>query len=72
MIKMMQYVLPIVMEIQTEIIKEYGFVGREGLIHFEQLVREMESDEEISRFRQQIRNVYLPPLTTATSPDVLI
>lgn len=60
------------MEIQTEIIKEYGFVGREGLIHFEQLVREMESDEEIARFRQQIRNVYLPPLTTATSPDVLI
>jgi hypothetical protein len=72
MIKMMQFVLPIVMEIQTEIIKEYGFVGREGLIHFEQLVREMESDEEIARFRQQIRNVYLPPLTTATSPDVLI
>lgn len=68
----MQLVFPIVMEIQTGVIKNYGFNGREGLIHFEQLVREMEVDEEIARFRQQIRSNYLPPVMTSTSPDVLI
>lgn len=72
MIKMMQLVFPIVMELQQQIIKNYGFVGREGLVHFEQLIREMEVDDEIARLRQQIRNTYLPPMTNASSPDVLI
>lgn len=72
MIKMMQLVFPIVMELQMEVVKNYGFIGREGLIHFEQLIREMEADDEIARLRQQIRNTYLPPMTTASSPDVLI
>lgn len=69
---MMQLVFPIVLELQTEVLKNYGFIGREGLIHFEQLIREMEADDEIARLRQQIRNVYLPPMTSASSPDVLI
>lgn len=68
----MQLVFPIVMELQMDVLKNYGFVGREGLVHFEQLIREMEADEEIARLRQQIRNTYLPPMTTASSPDVLI
>jgi hypothetical protein len=73
MIKMMQLVFPIIMELQMEVIKNYGFVGREGLVHFEQLIRELESsDGEIARLRQQIRNIYLPPMTSASSPDVLI
>lgn len=55
-----------------EVIRNYGFVGREGLVHFEQLIREMETDEEIAKLRQQIRNIYLPPMTSAASPDVLI
>lgn len=72
MIKMMQLVFPIVMELQMEVIRNYGFIGREGLVHFEQLIRDMESDEEIARLRQQIRHSYLPPMTSASSPDVLI
>lgn len=72
MIKMMQLVFPIIMELQMDVIKNYGFVGREGLVHFEQLIREMESDDEIARLRQQVRNIYLPPMTSASSPDVLI
>lgn len=72
MIKMMQLVFPIVLELQMEILKNYGFTGREGLIQFEQLIRDMEADDEIARLRQQIRNVYLPPMTSASSPDVLI
>lgn len=69
---MMQLVFPIVMELQMDVLKNYGFVGREGLVNFEQLIREMEADEEIARLRQQIRNTYLPPMTSASSPDVLI
>jgi Protein C10 len=72
MIKMMQIVFPIVMELQMDVLKNYGFVGREGLVHFEQLIREMEADDEIARLRQQVRNSYLPPMTSASSPDVLI
>lgn len=72
MIKMMQLVFPIVVELQMEVIRNYGFIGREGLVHFEQLIRDMESDDEIARLRQQIRNSYLPPMTSASSPDVLI
>lgn len=68
----MQLVFPIVMELQMDVIKNYGFVGREGLVHFEQLIRDMEVDDEIARLRQQIRNTYLPPMTNASSPDVLI
>lgn len=69
---MMQLVFPIIMELQTEVLKNYGFIGREGLVHFEQLIREMEADDEIARLRQQIRNTYLPPMSSASSPDVLI
>lgn len=72
MVKMMQLVFPVVMEFQMDVIKNYGFVGREGLVHFEQLIRDMEVDDEIARLRQQIRNTYLPPMTSASSPDVLI
>lgn len=67
----MQLVFPIIMELQMDVLKNYGFMGREGLVHFEQLIREMETDEEIARLRQQVRNTYLPPMT-ASSPDVLI
>lgn len=72
MIKMMQMVFPIVMELQMEVLKNYGFAGREGLVNFEQRIREMEADDEIARLRHQIRNAYLPPMTSASSPDVLI
>ena len=35
--------------------------------------REMEAeDPEISRLRDQIRSNYLPPITSSSSPDVLI
>ncbi|XP_070500535.1 protein C10 [Chironomus tepperi] len=71
-IKFFQQVFPIVMEIQMNVVSNYGFSGREGLIQFEQLIRELEtSDPEIARLREQIRTTYLPPMNS-TSPDVLI
>lgn len=39
MIKMMQLVFPIVMELQMTVLSNHGFTGREGLVHFEQIIR---------------------------------
>lgn len=42
MIKMMQFVFPLVMEIEMSILRNYGFPpNREGLVQFAQLVREV-------------------------------
>uniref|UniRef100_A0A182PD13 Protein C10 n=1 Tax=Anopheles epiroticus TaxID=199890 RepID=A0A182PD13_9DIPT len=74
MIKMMQNVFPLVMQIQIEVIKDYGFPGnREGLVQFEQIIREFErEDVDIARLRAQIRSIYLPPITINSTNDVLI
>lgn len=88
----MELVFPIVMEFQMAVLSNNGFIGREGLVNFEQIIRfcsisslaeedfsfisfsrEMEAeDPEIARLRNQIRNMYLPPISSASSPDVLI
>lgn len=74
MIQMMHLVFPHVMQIQIDIIKNYGFpANREGLIQFEQLIRELEKDDlEIARLRSQIRAIYLPPITINPANDILI
>lgn len=74
MINMIQLVFPLVMDIQMGVIKKYGFpASREGLVHFSQLMREMENeDPEIAKLRQQIRAIYLPPITINTSNDILV
>lgn len=74
MLNMMQFVFPLVMQLQMDVIKSFGFPGnREGLVQFEQLVREMERDDvEISRLRSQIRAIYLPPIAINPSNDILI
>uniref|UniRef100_A0A7G3AKR7 Protein C10 n=1 Tax=Lutzomyia longipalpis TaxID=7200 RepID=A0A7G3AKR7_LUTLO len=72
MIAMMQYVFPIVMQIQIDVIKNYGFAAnREGLVQFSQLIREIE-DPDISKLRSQIRSIYLPPIAINTTNDILI
>lgn len=72
-IKFFQNVFPIVVEIQMSVVGKYNFHGREGLVSFEQIVREMESaDTEIARLRNVIRATYFPPINNANSPDVLI
>lgn len=74
MLQMMHLVFPEVMQIQMDIIKNFGFPGnREGLIQFEQLIRDLEKDDpEISRLRSQIRAIYLPPINFDSAQDVLI
>lgn len=74
MLQMMHLVFPQVMQIQMDIIKNYGFPSnREGLIQFEQLIRDLEKDDaEIARLRSQIRAIYLPPINVNAANDVLI
>lgn len=69
MLKMMQFVFPIVMQIQMEVIKEYGFCeGREGIIKFSQIIRNLErEDPEIHRLHSIIKNYYLPPVSVHAS-----
>lgn len=69
-----QMVFPLVMQIQMEVIKKYGFpANREGLVQFSQLIRDMENeDEDIAKLRQQIRSIYLPPMVINTSNDILV
>lgn len=72
MLQMMHLVFPQVMQIQMDIIKNYGFPGnREGLIQFEQLIRDLEKDDtEIARLRSQIRAIYLPPISVTPLREV--
>lgn len=74
MLLMMTHVFPLLMQIQTDVIKKYGFPGnREGLMQFAQMAREMEKDDqEISRLRSQLRAIYMPPIEINTTHDVLI
>lgn len=74
MTSLIQFVFPLVMQIQMEVIRKYGFpADREGLVQFSQLIRDMESeDEDIAKLRQQIRAIYLPPMVINTSNDILV
>uniref|UniRef100_A0A336KKA6 Protein C10 n=1 Tax=Culicoides sonorensis TaxID=179676 RepID=A0A336KKA6_CULSO len=72
MIKMMQYVFPLVMEIEMSVIKNYGFPpNREGLVQFTQIIRDVE-DAEINHLRTQIRSIYMPPINLSANNDILI
>lgn len=71
MLKMMQFLFPIVMQIQMEIIKDFGYPeGREGIIKFSQMLRSLErEDSEIARLNGLVKSYYLPPVTVHTTNE---
>ncbi|XP_011313437.1 protein C10 [Fopius arisanus] len=71
MLKMMQFVFPIVIQIQMDVIKNYGFSeGREGPLQFLQCIRTLErEDPEIGRLHNQIRAYFLPPVASSPSGE---
>lgn len=71
MLKMMQFVFPLVTQIQMDVIKNYGFPeGREGTIQFAQLIRALErEDAEIAQLHSQIRSYFLPPVMINSSTE---
>lgn len=71
MLKMMQFVFPIVVQIQMEVIRNYGFPeGREGTVQFAQLLRILEREHpEIAQLHGQVRSYFLPPVTISSSTE---
>lgn len=72
MMKMMQYVFPIIVQIQMDVIKNYGFPeGREGIVHFSQLVRNLEREHsDIAELHSQVRTHFLPPVNINTEASL--
>lgn len=73
MLKLMQFVFPVVMQIQMEVIKKHGFGdGRDGLVKFAQVLRNFErEDAEIARLHNLVRAYYLPPVSVSASVDTV-
>lgn len=71
MLKMMQFVFPIVTQIQMDVIKNYGFPeAREGTVQFAQFLRMLErEDPEIAQLHGQVRSYFLPPVTISSSTE---
>lgn len=71
MLKMMQFVFPIVTQIQMDVIKNYGFPeGREGMVQFARLLRTLERDDpEVAQLHGQVRSYFLPTVTISSSTD---
>ncbi|XP_017774581.1 PREDICTED: protein C10 [Nicrophorus vespilloides] len=65
MLKMMQLLFPIVMQIQIDSLKQFGYPeGRETTIKFAQVLRNMERvDPEIARLHSLIKAYYLPSVS---------
>ncbi|CAH1108417.1 unnamed protein product [Psylliodes chrysocephalus] len=71
MLKMMQFLFPIVMQIQMEIIREFGYPeGRDAIIKFTQMLRCLErEDAEVARLHSLVKSYYLPPVTVHTTNE---
>ncbi|KAG5899351.1 hypothetical protein JTB14_036840 [Gonioctena quinquepunctata] len=69
MLKMMQFLFPIVMQTQMDVIKDFGYPeGREGIIKFSQTLRSFErEDPEIARLHGMVKAFYLPPVSVHTN-----
>ncbi|CAH1969789.1 unnamed protein product [Acanthoscelides obtectus] len=71
MLKMMQFLFPIIMQVQMDVIKSFGYPeGREGIIKFTQMLRGIErEDQEIARLHSLIKAYYLPPVNVHTASE---
>ncbi|KAK7573463.1 hypothetical protein V9T40_010654 [Parthenolecanium corni] len=63
--RIMQYVLPIVMQVQMEVLKINGYEDtRESLMKFTQLVKDLEErDTAIKNLHDVLKSHYLPHVT---------
>lgn len=64
MLKMMQYMFPMVMKIQMDVLQESGYPdGRDGPIKFAQVLRSLAKENgEISMLHSKIKAYYLQPV----------
>lgn len=71
MLKMMQFLFPIVMQTQMDVVKDYGFPhGWEAFVKFTQMLRSLErEDSEVARLHSLIKAYYLPPVSVNTTNE---
>ncbi|XP_022910358.1 protein C10 [Onthophagus taurus] len=71
MLKMMQFLFPIVMQVQMDVLKDFGFPeGREGIVKFAQMLRSLEREEaEVARLHGVIKAYYLPTVSVSASNE---
>ncbi|XP_065219780.1 protein C10-like [Planococcus citri] len=69
--RIMQYVLPIVMQVEMEVLKFHGYDNsREGLVKFTQLVKELEGiDSAIRNLHDVLKSQYLPSVSIVYQDD---
>ncbi|XKL59288.1 hypothetical protein PGB90_000304 [Kerria lacca] len=69
--RVMQYVLPIVMQVEMEVLKFHGYDdSREGLMKFTQLVKDLEEiDSAIKNLHDILKSQYLPPVSVYREKD---
>lgn len=72
--RVMQYVLPIVMQVEMEVLKFHGYDdSREGLMKFTELVKELEEiDSAIRNLHNVLKSQYLPPVSIYQDSDSTI
>lgn len=63
MLKTMQTVFPLLVQIQEEVIQKYGFTADgDGSLKFLNICRDYEQDAEIRQMNATLKNIFLPPL----------
>ncbi len=70
-IRAMQYVLPIVMQVEMEVLKLHGFDdSREGIVKFTQSIKELETlHSDIRNLHDVLKSQYLPPVSIYLEND---
>lgn len=71
MLRLMQSVFPMVVQVEMEVIERHGFENSQrGIVGFTQLLREMElMHPEVAQLHNRIRKHYLPPVSISSTVD---
>lgn len=71
MLRLMQSVFPMVVQVEMEVIERHGFENSQrGIVGFTQLLREMElTHPEVAQLHNRIRKHYLPPVSISSTVD---
>lgn len=63
LMKMMQHVLPIAIQIQQSVIEKYGFTpDQAGVAEFSQAIRAHSKDEEVSKLTEEMKSRFMPKM----------
>lgn len=71
MLKMMRFVFPVVMEVQMNVIRQFGYPdGLEGITKFADMLRSLEREnEEVARLHAMVKAYFMPPVGVNASNE---